>query len=200
MLRMLGHPRRFCDGITRRQALTAGALSVLGSSFTLPELLAREGASVISTGRDEQRGKSAAAGIDGRVRFVQADLRDVDRLQTIIRETGDADGPIRVLVNNAGNDDRHRLEDLTPDYWDDRMAVNLRHQVFAVQAVRPQMREAGGGSIVNFGSITWKVGDGDLRRGAGDSCPWEQRHKCPVRRFPDPSRWYRHSLRPAARD
>jgi D-xylose 1-dehydrogenase len=94
-------------------------------------------------------------------RFVAADLRDIDRLQAIIRETGERQGPIRVLVNNAGNDDRHRLEDVTVDYWDDRMAVNLRHQFFAVQAVRPQMRDAGGGSIINFGSITWLVGDGD---------------------------------------
>ena len=53
------------------------------------------------------------------------------------------------------------IEDVTVDYWDDRMAVNLRHQFFAAQAVRPQMRDAGGGSIVNFGSITWMVGDGD---------------------------------------
>ena len=70
-------------------------------------------------------------------------------------------GPIQVLVNNAGNDDRHRTEDVTVDYWDERMAVNLRHQFFAAQAVRPQMRDAGGGSIINFGSITWMVGDGD---------------------------------------
>ena len=75
--------------------------------------------------------------------------------------TGREDGPIKVLVNNAGNDDRHALGDLTADYWDERMAVNLRHQVFAVQAVRPQMRDSGGGSIVNLGSITWMVGDGD---------------------------------------
>jgi len=93
--------------------------------------------------------------------FLPCDLRDIDALRAMVRAAEAAVGPIRVLVNNAGNDDRHRLEDLTPDYWDDRMAVNLRHQVFAVQAVRPQMREAGGGSIVNFGSITWKVGDGD---------------------------------------
>ena len=66
-----------------------------------------------------------------------------------------------MLVNNAGNDDRHRSEDVTVEYWDERMAVNLRHQFFAAQAVRPQMRDAGGGSIINFGSITWLVGDGD---------------------------------------
>ena len=94
-------------------------------------------------------------------RFLPVDLRDVGALQAAVAATAAADGPIRVLVNNAGNDDRHRLEDVTPAYFDDRMAVNLRHQLFAAQAVRPQMRDAGGGSIVNLGSITWMVGDGD---------------------------------------
>lgn len=94
-------------------------------------------------------------------RFLPVDLRDIAALQAAIARTGAEDGPIRVLVNNAGNDDRHRLDEVTPAYFDDRMAVNLRHQLFAAQAVRPQMRGAGGGSIVNLGSITWMVGDGD---------------------------------------
>ena len=93
--------------------------------------------------------------------FIPCDLKDITALRGAIAATASQHGPIRVLVNNAGNDDRHRTEDVTPEYWDDRMAVNVRHQFFAAQAVRPQMRDAGGGSIVNFGSITWMVGDGD---------------------------------------
>ena len=93
--------------------------------------------------------------------FLPCDLRDVAALQDAVARTQVNHGPIRVLLNNAGNDDRHRTEEVTVAYWDDRMAVNLRHQFFAAQAVRPQMRDAGGGSIVNFGSITWLVGDGD---------------------------------------
>jgi len=93
--------------------------------------------------------------------FIRCDLREIDDLRTAIETARDRHGPVRVLVNNAGNDDRHRTEDVTVDYWDDRMAVNLRHQFFAAQAVRPQMREASGGSIVNFSSITWMVGDPD---------------------------------------
>ena len=93
--------------------------------------------------------------------FIACDLRRVDDLRAAIEAARDRQGPIRALVNNAGNDDRHRTEEGTVDYWDDRMAVNLRHQFFAAQAVRPQMREAGGGSIVNFTSITWLVGDPD---------------------------------------
>lgn len=93
--------------------------------------------------------------------FIKCDLRDIDALRHAVSEAGVRHGPVRVLVNNAGNDDRHTTESVTVDYWDERMQVNLRHQFFAAQAVRPQMRDAGGGSIINFGSITWLVGDAD---------------------------------------
>jgi D-xylose 1-dehydrogenase len=93
--------------------------------------------------------------------YIACDLRQIEDLRVAIAATATKHGPIRVLVNNAGNDDRHRSEDVSVEYWDERMAVNLRHQFFAAQAVRPQMRDAGGGSIINFGSITWMVGDGD---------------------------------------
>jgi NAD(P)-dependent dehydrogenase (short-subunit alcohol dehydrogenase family) len=71
-------------------------------------------------------------------------------------------GAVRVLVNNAAHDERHAIEAVTPEYWDDRFAVNLRHQFFAAQAVAPKMAEAGGGSIVNFGSTSWMVGQGGM--------------------------------------
>jgi NAD(P)-dependent dehydrogenase (short-subunit alcohol dehydrogenase family) len=93
--------------------------------------------------------------------FMQCDLRDIEALKDCVAQAAKALGPIRVLLNNAGNDDRHATADVTIDYWNDRMAVNVRHQFFAAQAVRPMMRDAGGGSIVMFGSITWLVGDGD---------------------------------------
>ncbi len=93
-------------------------------------------------------------------RFVHADLRDIAALQQAIEGARAAHGPLRVLVNNAANDDRHKVEDVTLSYWDDRMAVNLRHQFFAAQAAIAQMKEAGGGSIVNFGSVSWMNGEG----------------------------------------
>ena len=92
--------------------------------------------------------------------FIRCDLRDVASLQATIERVGRELGPIRVLVNNAGNDDRHHFSKVTADYWDDRVAVNLRHQFFAAQAVHPQMKAAGGGSIVNFGSISWMNSEG----------------------------------------
>jgi NAD(P)-dependent dehydrogenase (short-subunit alcohol dehydrogenase family) len=93
--------------------------------------------------------------------FLACDLRDVDALRVAIAAAGDRNGPVEVLCNNAGNDDRHQTEDVDVAYWDDRMAVNLRHQFFAAQAVLPGMKANGGGSIINLGSITWMVGDPD---------------------------------------
>ena len=79
----------------------------------------------------------AAAG-DPQPRFIACDLRDIAALRAAIAEVGEAHGPITVLINNAAHDERHRLEDVTVEYWDDRMAVNLRHQFFAAQAVWPR--------------------------------------------------------------
>ena len=93
--------------------------------------------------------------------FQKCDLRDIDALRAAIAAAGNALGPIRTLVNNAANDDRHTLDQVTSEYFDDRIAVNLKHQLFAAQAVRAQMRDAGGGSIINLNSISWTVADGD---------------------------------------
>jgi NAD(P)-dependent dehydrogenase (short-subunit alcohol dehydrogenase family) len=94
--------------------------------------------------------------------FSECDLRDIDALRAAIRHAGDIHGPITVLVNNAAHDERHKVEETTVEYWDDRMAVNLRHQFFAAQAVQPMMKAAGGGSIINFGSVSWMIGQGGM--------------------------------------
>jgi NAD(P)-dependent dehydrogenase (short-subunit alcohol dehydrogenase family) len=94
--------------------------------------------------------------------FIPCDLRDVAALRAAVAEARARLGPIRVLVNNAANDERHALEAVTPEYWDDRFAVNLRHQFFAAQAVAPDMTAAGGGSIVNLGSTSWMIGQGGM--------------------------------------
>ena len=84
------------------------------------------------------------------------DLRDVAALRAAIAALSARIGPVAALVNNAGNDDRHPAAEIEPDYWDERMAVNLRHQFFAAQAVLENME--GGGSIVNMGSNSWMQG------------------------------------------
>jgi NAD(P)-dependent dehydrogenase (short-subunit alcohol dehydrogenase family) len=94
--------------------------------------------------------------------FLPCDLRDIAALRAAIAEVHARLGPIRVLVNNAAHDERHAIERVTPEYWDDRFAVNLRHQFFAAQAVAPDMAAAGGGAIVNMGSTSWLVGQGGM--------------------------------------
>lgn len=89
--------------------------------------------------------------------FTHCDITDITALQATIAKAGRDLGDIGVLVNNAANDMRHDWADVTPDYWDQRMAINLRPMFFAIQSVVPQMKRLGGGSIINFGSISWKV-------------------------------------------
>lgn len=94
--------------------------------------------------------------------FQPVDLRDLDALTRVLARFEEELGGIDVLVNNAASDDRHAIADVTPAYWDERMAVNLRHQFFAAQAVIPAMRRAGAGVILNLGSISWHLGLADL--------------------------------------
>jgi NAD(P)-dependent dehydrogenase (short-subunit alcohol dehydrogenase family) len=87
--------------------------------------------------------------------FIPCDLLDIGALGAAIEEVGNRLGPIGVLVNNAGNDTRQEVDDVTEAAWDRTMGLNLKHQFFAAKAVRPQMRALGGGSIINFSSIAW---------------------------------------------
>jgi NAD(P)-dependent dehydrogenase (short-subunit alcohol dehydrogenase family) len=107
---------------------------------------------------DVEHGEALAAelhGGGGRVRFEACDLRDVAALGRAVEALAAAHGPARVLVNNAARDDRHRWQDVTPAFFDERIATNLRHMFFAIQAVAPGMIAAGGGSIINLGSDSW---------------------------------------------
>jgi len=89
--------------------------------------------------------------------FYEVDLLDIDALQAACARAIDDLGGVTVLVNNAANDDRHSWEDMTVEYWNDRMNVNLRHYFFAIQALAPQMLEAELGSIVNVGSSSYMM-------------------------------------------
>lgn len=94
--------------------------------------------------------------------FAQHDLKDVDGLQTMIARFDEQLGGIDVLINSAANDDRHTIDEVTPAYWDERMATNLRHLFFAAQAAIPAMKRANGGVILNMGSISWHLALGEL--------------------------------------
>jgi NAD(P)-dependent dehydrogenase (short-subunit alcohol dehydrogenase family) len=98
----------------------------------------------------------------GAVHFEHADLADTAALRTAVDRVRAALGPVDVLVNNAAHDQRHATLEVTPEYWDDRISVNLKHQFFAAQAVLPDMMGKRNGSIINFGSTSWMVGQGGM--------------------------------------
>lgn len=147
-----------------RAVFISGGGSGIGES--LVEHFCAQGARVAFVDVAEAPSRALADRLAGeglrRPLFIPCDLRDIPALREAVRVAGEQLGPIRALVNNAANDDRHANEDVTPEYWADRLAINLNHQFFAAQVVYPQMREAGGGSIVNMGSIVWKIGYGGL--------------------------------------
>ena len=146
-----------------RVTFISGGASGIGAS--LVEHFARQGAKVAFCDIDEAAGRAltgtlAKEGLSAR--FDRVDVRDIAAYQATLAKVEQDWGPIRALVNNAGNDTRHALEELTPDYWDNCLAVNLRHHVFAIQQVAPGMAKAGGGSIINLGSIAWMRGRPNL--------------------------------------
>ena len=114
---------------------------------------------------DQERGRALAdeLGRQGaEVRFEACDLREIDQLKRAFAALEAALGPATVLVNNAARDDRHGWGEVTPEYYDERIAANLRHMFFAIQAVAPGMIKAGKGSIINFGSNSWWQATGGM--------------------------------------
>ncbi len=142
----------------KRVVITGGAT---GIGAGLVEAFAAQNAHVTFLDIDTASGEALAQRLET-PKFLSCDLTDLDALKAAMTAAMDEMGGLDILLNNAANDDRHRLEDVTPAYWDERMAVNLRHQFFAAQAAIPAMRAAGGGAIVNFGSISWHLGLHDL--------------------------------------
>ena len=146
-----------------RVVLVTGGGSGIGAAIV--EAFCAQGARVAFVDVDRAASERLVADLAARgpaPLFLPADLRDVAALRAAVAETVRRLGPVRVLVNNAASDERHALEAVTPEYWDDRFAVNLRHQFFAAQAVSPGMAAAGGGAIVNLGSTSWMVGQGGM--------------------------------------
>lgn len=147
-----------------RGVLISGGGSGIGAA--LVEAFVHQGARVAFVDIDEAESSALTArlseGVAHKPVFLNVDIRDITAYREAIAVAVAAIGPIRVLVNNAARDDRHEFADVTPDYWDENQAVNLRHHFFAAQAVAKTMREAGGGSIVNFSSIAYMLNMGEL--------------------------------------
>jgi len=146
--------------LDRRTAIVTGGATGLGAEFV--RQFAAQGSRVGFVDVDIDSGRALADELGASVRFVACDVRDVSSLERAIGQLVEDLGPAKVLVNNAAHDERHSIADLDVEYWDDRMAVNLRHQFFASRAVAPVMRAVGGGSIINLGSISAHIDLVDL--------------------------------------
>lgn len=132
--------------------LVSGGAQGIGAEIV--EAFAAQGARVGFLDLDETASEAIAASKEN-VTYEICDLRDIGAMQSALTKLTDRLGPAHVLVNNAARDDRHDWKDVTPEYWDERQATNLRHMFFAIQAVAPGMMERGGGSIINMGSNSW---------------------------------------------
>lgn len=146
-----------------RVVLITGGGSGIGAAMT--RRFAEQRARVAFLDIADEPSEALAAELRERghtVQFLHCDLKDIEALRDSVAAVSERFGPATVLVNNAAHDQRHPAAEVTPDYFDDRIAVNLKHQFFAAQAVLPGMMAAGGGSIVNFGSTSWMLGQGGM--------------------------------------
>lgn len=114
-----------------------------------------QGARVGLIDRDRAAAEALLSELSGPHAFAEVDLRDIPALQSALTDLAQDLGPADVLVNNAAHDDRHDWQEVSPEYWDERMAINIRPFFFAIQSVAPAMISAGGGAIVNLGSNSW---------------------------------------------
>lgn len=141
----------------KRVVITGGGSGIGGE---LTAAFAAQGARVVFLDIAEEASRALEASLGGAPdapRFVKCDLTDLDELKAVFARIEEELGGVDILLNNAANDDRHEIEDVTPAYWDSRMNVNLRHKFFCTQAVLPGMKQRGQGVILNFGSISWHL-------------------------------------------
>ncbi|MGR3468098.1 MAG: SDR family NAD(P)-dependent oxidoreductase [Shimia sp.] len=136
-----------------------GGGSGIGAALT--EGFLRQGAKTAFIGRSDYSAfvDEMEEATGNRPLFIQGDITDVAALRAALDQAEEAHGPLKALVNNAAQDDRHTTEEVTEDYWDRMIAVNLKAYFFAIQHVAPKMAAQGGGSIVNFSSISYMMGN-----------------------------------------
>tara|TARA_R110002167_G_scaffold17426_12_gene66534 strand:- start:2114 stop:2860 length:747 start_codon:yes stop_codon:yes gene_type:complete len=146
--------------------LAGKVVVVTGGAGGIGEAIVRgfvaQGARVGVLDLDTARGENLQAELGDTIRFIACDVTDIDGLKAAIASVSETFGPVDCLINNAAHDERHETLEVTEDYWDGRMAVNLKHQFFAAQAVLPGMMARGAGSIVNLGSCSWIIGQGGM--------------------------------------
>ena len=140
--------------------IVTGGAGGIGESIS--RAFAAQGARVGLLDIGQARGDALQSDLGDSALFVPCDVTDIPALQSAIQSVRDRFGSIDVLINNAAHDERHDTLSVTEAYWDNRMAVNLKHQFFAAQAVLPDMKATGKGAIVNLGSCSWVIGQGGM--------------------------------------
>jgi NAD(P)-dependent dehydrogenase (short-subunit alcohol dehydrogenase family) len=153
--------RAIYPSLKGKRVLITGGGSGIGAGIV--EAFVRQGSDVTFFDIADEDSNALVTGLGAaNLRYEHVDLTHIAGAQSTIRRLTEEGGGFDVLVNNAGNDDRHNWEQVTEDYWDRRMAVNLKHLFFCSQAVAPAMKAKGAGVIVNFGSISWHLGIPEL--------------------------------------
>jgi len=149
--------------LENKVVLITGGGSGIGEAMTREFARQKARVAFIDIAMDASKALVSELGAKGSaVHFEQCDLTDIPALKRAVASIKAKLGPIQVLINNAAHDERHATETLTEEMWDSRIAVNLKHQFFAAQAVLPDMKVAKAGSIVNLGSVSWMVGQGGM--------------------------------------
>ena len=150
--------------LAERVVFVTGGATGIGADIV--EAFARQRARVAFLDLQADAGEALAERIaargEPRPLCLKGDVTEIPALQAAIARVGAQLGPISVLVNNAASDQRHQVDDVSIEFWDRTQNVNLRHHFFAAQAVRPQMRGLGGGSIINMSSISWRFGAAEM--------------------------------------
>jgi NAD(P)-dependent dehydrogenase (short-subunit alcohol dehydrogenase family) len=154
-----------CQQFARYPSLDDRAVLVTGGATGIGESIvthfARQGSRVAFLDIQDEPARELVSALEAEgcppPHYVHCDLTDLDALQAAVGEVLAAFGTVDVLVNNAANDQRHTIEEVTPAYWDRSIATNLRPQFFTIQAVLPAMRTARRGSIINMSSISWMI-------------------------------------------
>ena len=145
--------------LRNRTVIVTGGATGIGASIVAQ--FARQGARIAFFDVQDEAAKQLVDSLRGEVEsapiYIRSDLSNIPDLQDSVCRAIAALGAVDVLVNNAANDQRHKIEDVTEEYWDRSIAVNLRPQFFTIQSVLPAMRTAGRGSIINMSSISWMI-------------------------------------------
>ncbi len=142
-----------------KRVIISGGASGIGAGFV--EAFTLQGSKVAFVDLDDSAGEATCEKLaHGKHRpfYRHCNVTDIDRYTETLAELTEHLGGCDVLINNAASDDRHEVGEVTSSEWDNRMAVNLKHHFFAAQSLAPIMRDAGGGSIINLGSISWHLG------------------------------------------